>query len=72
MGWMGYIALIKTPTPIKALKEWVRRRLRLCLWHQWKRVKTRIRELRNLGLKERKVLEIANPRKGAWRAAHRV
>jgi RNA-directed DNA polymerase len=29
MGWMGYYALIETPTPLKSLDEWVRRRLRL-------------------------------------------
>jgi group II intron reverse transcriptase/maturase len=67
MGWMGYYALIETPSPLKKLDEWIRRRLRLCLWIQWKRVRTRIRELRALGLKEHQVLEIANTRKGAWR-----
>ncbi len=67
MGWMGYFALIETPSPLKRLEEWIRRRLRLCRWHQWKRVRTRIRELRALGLKEHEVFEIANTRKGAWR-----
>ncbi|QZT32831.1 group II intron reverse transcriptase/maturase [Caldalkalibacillus thermarum TA2.A1] len=67
MGWIGYFALIETPSPLKRLEEWIRRRLRLCRWHQWKRVRTRIRELRALGLKEHEVFEIANTRKGAWR-----
>lgn len=67
MGWMGYFALIETPSPLKRLEEWIRRRLRLCRWHQWKRVRTRIRELRALGLKEHEVFEIANTRKGARR-----
>jgi group II intron reverse transcriptase/maturase len=70
MGWMGYYALIETPSVLKALEEWIRRRLRLCLWQQWKRVRTRIRELRALGLKEHQVFEIANTRKGAWRTSH--
>lgn len=69
MGWIGYFALAETPTPIKRLEEWIRRRLRLCLWKQWKRVRTRIRELRALKLKEKEVLEIANTRKGAWRTS---
>jgi group II intron reverse transcriptase/maturase len=69
MGWMGYYALIETPHPLKQLEEWIRRRLRSCLWQQWKRVRTRIRELRALGLKEKQVLEIANTRKGAWRTS---
>ncbi len=70
MGWIGYYALMETPTVLKRLEEWIRRRLRLCLWHQWKRVRTRIRELRALGLPEKMVLEIANTRKGAWRTTH--
>jgi RNA-directed DNA polymerase len=67
MGWTGYFALIETPSILKNLESWIRRRLRLCQWNQWKRVKTRIRELRALGLKEQEVFEIANTRKGAWR-----
>jgi group II intron reverse transcriptase/maturase len=69
MGWVGYFALAETPTPIKRLEEWIRRRLRLCLWKQWKRVRTRIRNLRALKLKEHEVFKIANTRKGAWRTS---
>lgn len=67
MGWMGYFRLIETPSILRNMEGWVRRRLRLCLWLQWKRVRTRIRELRALGLNEKAVMEIANTRKGAWR-----
>ncbi|MGB0089191.1 MAG: group II intron maturase-specific domain-containing protein, partial [Planifilum fulgidum] len=54
---------------LKQLDEWIRRRLRACLWTQWKRVRTRIRELRALGLPESAVFMIANTRKGPWRAS---
>jgi group II intron reverse transcriptase/maturase len=70
MGWMGYYALVETPSVFRNLEGWLRRRLRLCLWQQWKRVRTRIRELRALGLKEHQVFEIANTRKGGWRTSH--
>lgn len=69
MGWIGYFRLIETPSILRNMEGWVRRRLRLCLWLQWKRVRTRIRELRALGLNEKAVMEIANTRKGAWRTA---
>jgi len=69
MGWIGYYALIETPSPLRELESWVKRRLRLCLWHQWKRVRTRYRELRRLGLTHQQALEIANTRKGAWRTS---
>jgi len=68
--WMGYFALAETPSVFKDLDGWIRRRLRMCLWKQWKRVRTRYRELRALGLPERVVHEFANARKGPWRMAH--
>jgi len=48
-GWIGYFALAETPSVVDDLEEWVRRRLRLCLWRQWRRVRTRYRELRKVG-----------------------
>ena len=66
-GWIGYYALIDTPSAVERLEEWIRRRMRLCLWHQWKKVRTRIRELKALGLEKSQAIEIANTRKGAWR-----
>lgn len=67
MGWIGYFALAEAKKHLLRIEEWIRRRLRLCLWTQWKRVRTRYRELRSLGLSHNKALEIANTRKGAWR-----
>ena len=69
-GWLGYFALAETPSVFQSLDEWLRRRLRMCLWKQWKRVRTRYRELRALGLPERVVHQLANARKGPWRMAH--
>jgi RNA-directed DNA polymerase len=68
-GWVGYFALADARNILKQLDEWIRRRLRACLWTQWKRVRTRIRELRALGLPESAVFMIANTRKGPWRAS---
>jgi RNA-directed DNA polymerase len=68
-GWIGYFALAETPSVVEDLDEWVRRRLRLCLWRQWRRVRTRYRELRRLGVSERYVHVLANTRRGPWRIA---
>ncbi|WP_134687564.1 group II intron reverse transcriptase/maturase [Brevibacillus migulae] len=67
MGWIGYFALADAKGILLSTEEWIRRRLRLCLWSQWKRVRTRYRELRSLGISHVKAIEIANTRKGAWR-----
>lgn len=69
-GWLGYFALAETPSVFQELDEWLRRRLRMCQWKQWKRVRTRVRELRALGLKELDVWEAAGSRKKYWRIAH--
>ena len=68
-GWMGYFALAETPSVLADLDSWLRHRLRACLWQQWKRVRTRYRELRALRLPERVVGFMANTRKGPWRIA---
>jgi RNA-directed DNA polymerase len=68
-GWMGYFALAETPSIFQELDEWLRRRLRMCQWKQWKRTRTRVRALRALGLKELDVWEAAGSRKAYWRTA---
>ena len=69
-GWMRYFALAETPSVFESIEGWMRRRLRMCLWKQWKRVRTRYRELRALGLPEEVVHQFANARKGPWRMSH--
>ncbi|MDP2659890.1 MAG: group II intron reverse transcriptase/maturase [Dehalococcoidia bacterium] len=68
-GWVGYFSLAETPSVIDDLDKWLRHRLRACVWRQWRRVRTRYRELRALGLPERVVGFMANTRKGPWRIA---
>ncbi len=71
-GWVGYFALAETPSVVEEIDEGVRRRLRLCLWRQWRRVRTRYRELRRLGVRERDVRQIASTRYGPWRVSGRA
>jgi RNA-directed DNA polymerase len=68
-GWAGYYALSEAKSTFEQLEGWTKRRLRACVWKQWKRVRTRIRELRALGLPDWVVHEFANGRKGPWRMA---
>ncbi|MDA6151409.1 hypothetical protein OSK18_28410, partial [Escherichia coli] len=35
-GWCGYFALADTPSKFKEFDEWIRRRLRMIEWKQWK------------------------------------
>jgi RNA-directed DNA polymerase len=68
-GWLGYYALAETPSKFEQLEGWMRRRLRMCVWKQWNRVRTRYRELRALGIPEWAVHKLANARKGYWRVS---
>lgn len=67
VGWCGYFALADTPTPFKQLDETLRRRLRMCLWKQWKLPKTKIKRLISLGVPKEKAYEWGNSRKKYWR-----
>ena len=51
------------------IDEWYRRGLRMVIWKQWKRVRTRLRNLIKLGLPKHKAWEFANTRKGSWNTA---
>lgn len=66
MGWIGYFKLATAKEHCRELDKWIRRRLRMCLWKQWKRVRTRIRKLRSLGVSEKYVFIMANSRRGYW------
>ena len=69
-GWVHYFVLADTPTPFSRLDEWIRRRLRTCLWKQWKRTYTRYKNLRTFGLSEHDAWEAAGSKKGLWRTAN--
>ncbi|ALS29823.1 group II intron reverse transcriptase/maturase [Paenibacillus sp. 32O-W] len=66
MGWLGYFRLASAKNHLTSFDQWIRRRLRMCLWKQWKRVRTRIRELRALGVPEWASFVMANSRRGPW------
>ncbi|GHV54295.1 hypothetical protein FACS1894181_18190 [Bacteroidia bacterium] len=52
------------------IDEWYRRRLRMVIWKQWKRIKTKFSNLIKLGVKKPKAWEYANTRKGYWHTAN--
>lgn len=68
-GWVNYYKLADMKGLMTETDEWLRRRIRAIYWKQWKRVKTRYRNLRALKLEEWQVHRIANSRKGYWRTA---
>lgn len=69
IGWCGYFALADTPTIFKELDQWIRRRLRMCQWKEWKKPKTKVRKLIGLGIPIEKAYEWGNSRKKYWRVS---
>ena len=68
-GWVNYFKLADMKSLLLNVDEWYRRRLRMVIWKQWKRIRTRLRNLINLGIEKYKAWEYANSRKGYWRIA---
>ena len=69
-GWVNYFKLAEMKNYLRDLDSWLRRRLRMVIWKQWKRVSTRIRNLTKLGIPEYKAYQFANTRKGYWHTAN--
>ena len=65
-GWANYYRLTASKRPVEALDGWIRRRLRLILWQQWKRPRTRARCLMRLGLPAPRAWMGATNGRGPW------
>ncbi len=69
-GWMNYFELADAKKLIQGLDEWIRSRIRMVTWKRWKKIRTRIENLKRLGIEEEQAWMWANTRKGYWRTAH--
>jgi RNA-directed DNA polymerase len=69
-GWIHYFKIANCKEHLKAIDEWTRSRLRMCEWKLWKRVRTRIKRLKELRIAPEQAYQWANTRKGYWRTAH--
>jgi len=69
-GWVNYFKLADMISLLSRVDKWYRRRLRMVIWKQWKRLRTRGRNLMKLGIVKYKAWEFANTRKGYWRTAN--
>lgn len=70
IGWVQYFKLADMEKLLRRIDAWFRRRLRMVKWKQWKRIKTRLKNLMTLGINKSKAWEWANTRKGYWHVAN--
>lgn len=66
-GWVNYFKIANMGKIAQKLDEWIRRRIRMCYWKQWKKIKTKHENLVRLGIENQKAWEYANTRKSYWR-----
>ena len=70
VGWVNYFKLADMKIKLLELDQWIRRRLRACVWKTWKKTITRFNNLVKLGIPKNKSWEYANTRKGYWRISN--
>jgi RNA-directed DNA polymerase len=68
-GWGNYFGHSHSYNELMGLDQWLRRRVRLCYWKQWKRPRARRRNLMALGISREDVKLASRSRKGYWRMA---
>ena len=65
-GWVNYFGMADMKSLLREEDEWLRHRIRAIYWKQWKKVKTKFKELKKLGVEEEKAWICANMRNGNW------
>jgi RNA-directed DNA polymerase len=68
-GWRAYFGINQTPSVVKALDEWIRRRLRCVVLRHWKTGRRRFAELRKRGVGKDLAAQTAGSCHGPWRLA---
>jgi group II intron reverse transcriptase/maturase len=68
-GWMNNYRLTKIYAKIKKLDEWLRNRLRYCIWHDWKKLERKRKNLIQLGIETRQAYAWSRTRMGGWAVA---
>ena len=65
-GWMNYFGISEYYSPIPEIDHWLRRRVRMCYWKQWRLCRTKVKKLLKLGVSLKAAIPIALSRKGPW------
>lgn len=65
-GWTSYFRLAENKKALEELDQWLRRKFRCILWRQWKKPRTRLRELVRRGIDRKRAKESAYNGRGPW------
>ena len=65
-GWVAYFRLSQVKKVFEELDQWIRRKLRLILWRQWKKPRTRAKKMIERGIERVKAYTFAYNGRGPW------
>ena len=65
-GWVNYFRLSQVKNTFEELDQWIRRKLRLILWRQWKKPRTRARKMIERGIDKARAIASASNGRGPW------
>jgi len=68
-GWVNNFRLANIHAKLKALDEWLRNRLRYCIWHDWKKPERKRKNLIRLGMDTERAYAYSRTRMGGWAVA---
>ena len=69
-GWLNYYGIADMKNRIDELNKWLYHRIRMCIWKQWKKPKTKVRNLLKMGVPEDLAWQAGNSRRGYWFVTH--
>lgn len=69
-GWVNYFDLADMKRLLSDIDEWLRHKIRAIYWKQWKKIKTRYRKLKELGMKQDYILWHASMHQGIWNCSN--
>ena len=69
-GWVSYFKYADAKENLRAIDEWLRRRIRMCIWKCWKLPRTRVRNLIKCGIPQWRAYQWGNASKGYWAVAN--
>ena len=71
-GWLNYYGIASMKNNIEDINKWLYHRIRMCIWKQWKKPKTKIRNLLKMGVPMELAWQAGNSRRGYWFTTHTV
>jgi RNA-directed DNA polymerase len=68
-GWINYFGIASGYQRCVELDHWIRRRVRMAYWRQWRRPRTKVRNLMKLGIHVKAAVACGITSKGPWRSS---